>query len=122
MLLAHNRPSTMEGLPMEVTTTNPNASTGNGIGGDVQRAISGAEALLREAAASGGEKAAELRDRALAQLRSVRETLEDTGTAVVEKSVEAARATDDYVHQHPWQAIAAAAGLGLLIGVLIARR
>ena len=35
---------------------------------------------------------------------------------------EAARATDEYVHEHPWQAVGAAAGVGFLIGMLIARR
>jgi ElaB/YqjD/DUF883 family membrane-anchored ribosome-binding protein len=33
-----------------------------------------------------------------------------------------ARATDDYVHENPWSSIGAAAGVGLLVGMLIARR
>jgi ElaB/YqjD/DUF883 family membrane-anchored ribosome-binding protein len=33
-----------------------------------------------------------------------------------------ARATDDYVHEHPWRAVGAAAGVGLIIGLLISRR
>ena len=31
-------------------------------------------------------------------------------------------AADDYVHDNPWRAIGAAAGIGLLIGLLIGRR
>ena len=34
----------------------------------------------------------------------------------------AGRATDAYVHEHPWQSIGVAAGIGLLLGMLIARR
>ncbi len=40
----------------------------------------------------------------------------------MERSKEAARATDEYVHDHPWQAVGVAAGVGFLLGMLIARR
>ena len=38
------------------------------------------------------------------------------------KTKEVARATDDYVHEHPWRAVGTAAGIGLVIGLLISRR
>ena len=41
---------------------------------------------------------------------------------MMERTKEAARATDEYVHEHPWQAVGAAAGIGFLLGMLIARR
>jgi ElaB/YqjD/DUF883 family membrane-anchored ribosome-binding protein len=41
---------------------------------------------------------------------------------VVEKGKKAVRATDDYVHEHPWQAIGIAAGVGVLVGLLINRK
>jgi ElaB/YqjD/DUF883 family membrane-anchored ribosome-binding protein len=34
----------------------------------------------------------------------------------------AVEAADDYVHTHPWPVIGMAAGVGLLIGLLISRR
>ena len=34
----------------------------------------------------------------------------------------AARATDDYVHDNPWQAIGVAAAVGFLVGLVISRR
>jgi ElaB/YqjD/DUF883 family membrane-anchored ribosome-binding protein len=33
-----------------------------------------------------------------------------------------ARATDDYGHEHPWKAVGAAAGMGLIVGLLLGRR
>jgi len=42
--------------------------------------------------------------------------------ALLAKSKAAAKATDEYVHTHPWQSIGAAAGVGLVIGLLIGRR
>ena len=89
---------------------------------DVQKALSGAEDMLRQASATTGEKAAELREKAVEQLRSLREKLHDAQDAVVEKSKAAARATDDYVHDHPWRSIGAALAAGVVIGLLLNRR
>ncbi|WP_233233716.1 YqjD family protein [Bordetella sp. LUAb4] len=89
---------------------------------NVKTSLNDAEDLLREAASTTGDKAAELRERALATLKRTRETLYDVQDAVLERSRKAARATDDYVHDNPWQAIGIAGGVGLLIGLLISRR
>ena len=85
---------------------------------DVNRAISGAEDMLAQAASSTGEKAAELRGRALEQLKALRGRLQDAQAAALRQSKAAARATDDYVHDHPWRSIGIAAGVGVLLGIL----
>ena len=89
---------------------------------DVNKTISGAEDMLAQAANSTGEKAAELRGRALEQLKALRERLHDVQTTALEKSKAAAHATDDFVHDHPWRSILAAASLGVVVGLLIGRR
>jgi ElaB/YqjD/DUF883 family membrane-anchored ribosome-binding protein len=89
---------------------------------DLQDAIGGAEDMLRQAKTSTTEKAAELRERAIEQLRTVREKLQIAQEAVVDKSKAAARATDDYVHENPWTAIGAGVAAGVLIGLLLNRR
>jgi ElaB/YqjD/DUF883 family membrane-anchored ribosome-binding protein len=88
----------------------------------VKTGLNDAESLLREAASSTGDKAAELRDRALTSLKRTRETLYEVQDAVLERGRKAARATDDYVHDNPWQAIGIAGVTGLLLGLLISRR
>jgi ElaB/YqjD/DUF883 family membrane-anchored ribosome-binding protein len=98
------------------------APTTDEVQSEVKRAISGAEDMLAQAAAATGEKAAELRGRALEQLRALRESLADAQAVALKKSKEAARVTDEYVHENPWRSIVAAAGVGVLIGLLIARR
>ena len=40
----------------------------------------------------------------------------------IEKGKKIAHDTDTYVHEHPWRAIGMSAALGVLIGMLIARR
>lgn len=88
----------------------------------VKSSLADAEGLLREAAAATGESAVELRERALTSIRRTREALYDAQDAVYESSRRAVRATDDYVHDNPWQAIGVAGVTGLLLGVLIGRR
>ena len=88
----------------------------------VKDSLDDAEKLLREAASAGGEKAVELRERAMESLRRTRLALYDTQDALLKKGREAARVTDDYVHDNPWQAIGIAGLTGLLVGMLISRR
>jgi ElaB/YqjD/DUF883 family membrane-anchored ribosome-binding protein len=88
----------------------------------VKESLDDAEKLLREAASSTGDKAAELRERAMQSLRHTREALYDTQDALLERGRRAARVTDDYVHDNPWQAIGMAGLAGVLIGALICRR
>lgn len=88
----------------------------------VKDSLDDAEKLLREAADATGDKAAELRERAMKSLRRTREALYDTQDAILARGRRAARATDDYVHDNPWQAIGIAGLTGLLVGMLISRR
>ncbi len=88
----------------------------------VDDAISGAEDMLNQAAASTGERAAELRAKAMQQLKALRHKVEDAQSAAAQKGKAAALATDDYVHDNPWRAIVAAASLGIVVGLLISRR
>ena len=89
---------------------------------DVKLVLADAEDLLKAAAASTGEKAAELRERAAVALKRAKEKVQDIQDVVVEKSKVVARATDDYVHDNPWKAVGIAAGLGFLIGLLVNRK
>lgn len=89
---------------------------------DVKNVLSDTEELLRAAASSTGDKAVELRDRAMVSLKRAKEKIEDVQDLVVERSKAAARATDDYVHDHPWRAVGMAAAVGFLIGLIVNRR
>jgi len=65
-----------------------------------------------------GEKVSEARKRLAAALDSAKEI----AGRVREKAVEGAKATDEAVHEHPYQSIGIALGVGALIGYLAARR
>ena len=88
----------------------------------IKEALDQAEDLLREAASASGEKADELREEALETLRRSRLALHDVQDSLLDRGRQAARVTDDYVHERPWQAATVAGVAGLLLGLLIARR
>ncbi len=77
-----------------------------------------ARALMAATADVAGEKVAEARRRLAAALERGKEIC---GRAK-EKAVEGAKAADEAVREHPYQAIGIAFGVGALIGYLVARR
>ena len=89
---------------------------------DFKVVVADVEALLNATANQGGEKLAEVRAKAEESLRIVKARMAEAQAALVAKTKAAARATDAYVHENPWQGIGIAAGVGLLIGWLIGRR
>ena len=89
---------------------------------DMRIVIADAEELLRATAGQMGEKAVVARERIQESLRVAKDKLARAEEAVIDKTKAAARATDDYVHDHPWGAVGIAAAVGLVIGMLISRR
>ena len=89
---------------------------------DFSDVLDDADTLLRQAAAETGERASDLRSQVAAKLLSAKLKLQDLQDYAVDRAKAAARVTDDYVRDNPWQAIGAAAALCFLIGVLISRR
>jgi ElaB/YqjD/DUF883 family membrane-anchored ribosome-binding protein len=89
---------------------------------DLKVLIGDTEELLRATAGQAGEKIATARERIQASLAVYKDKLVDAEEAMMERTKEAARATDEYVHDHPWQAVGVAGAVGFLLGMLIARR
>lgn len=89
---------------------------------DAKTLMADADEIIKAMASATGEKAAELSDKLRVKLRSAKEKMADAQVIAVDKAKAAARATDDYVHDNPWQAVGIAAGVGFLLGLLINRR
>ena len=84
--------------------------------------LSEAEDMLKRAANETGEKAKDLRSQVEAKLLSAKLRMQELQGQALDRAKEASRATDDYVHDHPWQAIGIAAAVGVVVGLLMNRR
>lgn len=89
---------------------------------DLKVVVADAEELLKATAAQTGERIVAARARAEESLRAAKMRLAEAKASVVEKVKIAAKTTDDYVHENPWQAVGIAAAVGLVLGALISRR
>jgi ElaB/YqjD/DUF883 family membrane-anchored ribosome-binding protein len=89
---------------------------------DLRSVVADAEELLRATASQAGEGAAAARARIQSSLLVVKERLAEAETAVIERAQQAAKDTDQYVHDNPWKAIGISACVGAIVGMLIARR
>ncbi|MGB2833305.1 MAG: DUF883 family protein [Methylotenera sp.] len=89
---------------------------------DFKVVVADAEALIKATASQGGEKVAEVRAKAEKSLHAAKASLAEAQSVVMAKSKEAVKATDVYVHDHPWQSVGFAASVGLVVGLLIGRR
>ena len=88
------------------------------ISNDMGQLAEDASALMVATADVAGEKVAEARKRLGAALERGKEIY----GRVREKTVEGAKAANEAMHEHPYEAIAIGVGVGALIGYLVARR
>jgi ElaB/YqjD/DUF883 family membrane-anchored ribosome-binding protein len=89
---------------------------------DFAAVLNEAEDLLKKAGQETGERARDLRSQVESKLLHAKLRLQELEGAAVDQAKAAARVTDDYVHDHPWQAIGIAAACGFLAGLLMNRR
>ena len=86
-------------------------SVENNLMTDLKAVIADAEELLRATASQAGPKVQEARERAEESLRAAREHLKGAGAEL-----------DSQVRANPWAAVGIAAGVGLVLGILLSRK
>ena len=89
---------------------------------DFSAVLSEAEEMLKRASAETGDKARDLRSQVETKLLRAKLRLQELEGEAVDRAKAAARVTDDYVHDNPWQAIGIAAVVGVAVGLLLNRR
>jgi ElaB/YqjD/DUF883 family membrane-anchored ribosome-binding protein len=80
------------------------AATNEKLMADLRAVVRDAESLLQAAAAESGEG------------------LHESGAGAGDSAREAAREIEDQVRRNPWAAVGIAAGVGLVLGLLLGRR
>lgn len=89
---------------------------------DLKTVMRDAEALLKATSTQTGERIQEVRARAEESLQQARARLNEVEQDAVRRAQEVADATETYVRDNPWQSVGIAAGVGLLVGLLLSRR
>ena len=107
---------------MAKTATNATTTATDRLVTELKEIASDAEELLRLTAGQAGDKIADVRTRLGESLSSVKGQLAQFEAEMLQRGKEVARATDEYVHDNPWKAIGATAGVAFLLGLLIGRR
>ena len=95
------------------------ASSKERLVGDLKNLVADAEELLKATASQAGDKIGVARQRIEQSLIEGKKALADAEKSLVAKSKEAAEIADDYVRENPWSAVGIAAGIGLVLGLLI---
>jgi len=89
---------------------------------DLRLVVTDAEELLRATAGQAGEKVAAARARAAESVDAAKARIAQAGYAAAAQTREAAKVADDYVRDNPWAAVGVAAAVGVVIGILIAKK
>jgi ElaB/YqjD/DUF883 family membrane-anchored ribosome-binding protein len=93
---------------------------------DLHTVIRDAEGLLRATATQGGEKMGEkiqeVRTRAEQSVRQAKDRLASVEKETLERAQALAGDANEFVRANPWQAVGIAAGIGVLLGLLLSRR
>ena len=78
---------------------------------ELKTVVGDAEDLLKATAGQTGERIEKVRARAEESVRVARESMKAAGLQL-----------DEQVREHPWTALGVAAGVGMILGVLLARK
>ena len=84
--------------------------------------VADAEELLKATADLSGESFIAAREKFKEKLEIARGTLADAQGIARDKAGHAAAATEKYVADHPWKAVAIVGSIGVIVGMLVSRR
>jgi ElaB/YqjD/DUF883 family membrane-anchored ribosome-binding protein len=90
--------------------------------GDLKQAVQEAETWLRNAASANSDDLGMVKAKFEDTLRTAKRDLLRLEDNMLARGKIAAQATDNYVHDNPWKAVATGAAIGVIVGLLVARR
>lgn len=93
----------------------------NSVVEEMSSVVADAQEMLKRANNESGDRARELRAQVESKLLKAKLRLQEIHGQALDRGRAAARVTDDYVHENAWQALGAAALIGLLIGIAVGR-
>lgn len=107
---------------MDAETATSDTSAREKLAENLKQMVSEADNLLAKAERSGTDQLKTAREKFDTQLRHAKDELRRLENKALDQAKHAARVTDHAVQDHPYAAMGLAAGVGVLIGMLISRR
>lgn len=98
------------------------SQAGAAVAEDLKTVIRDVQTLLQATADTGNEMAGSAREQLEVALLKLQAGLIEVEKTAAARAAAAGRAADAWVHENPWRAMGTAAGVGLVIGMLICRR
>ena len=89
---------------------------------DLHAVVRDAESLIKATAAQSGDKVEEVRARAEESVRQAKARLAEVEGEALQRAQALAEEADKYVRRNPWAAVGIAAGVALVLGLIISRR
>lgn len=90
--------------------------------GELRKFIADIEDLVKEGASLTGEEFNLAKEKLKTRVEDAKVSVEKLGGDIADQARKGASTTNEYVHNQPWKAIGAGAAIGLLVGILLARR
>jgi ElaB/YqjD/DUF883 family membrane-anchored ribosome-binding protein len=84
--------------------------------------VSDVEDLIKATNNLTGEELNKAKAKLEQRISSARTSAEELGGTIADRARKTAKSADNYVHEQPWTAIGAGAGIGVLVGYLLSRR
>lgn len=109
-------PSNMD----ESVTPGNGAASNHSTNSEFRNFIADVEDLVKATTSLTGEELAEAKAALSARVLAARQSAETMGDEIADQARSTAKATNSFVHAHPWQSIGIGAALGLLIGIALA--
>ena len=90
--------------------------------GEFSNFVSDIEHLIGSMTSLTGADLERAKQKLAERVEAAKVTLTEAGGRIAETARQSARATDTYVHEHPWQSVGIGAILGLLVGIAVSRK
>lgn len=89
---------------------------------DLKAVLVDADDIMKLTAENASGKLAEAREKMKVHLATAKDCLATSEKVITATAKQAAKSADHYVQENPWKSIGVAAGVGLVLGLLIGRR
>ena len=111
----------MSTLSDQANTATPPADAAESLSQDLHAVLEDVQSLLQATASQSGDALDDIRTRVANSVHIVKQRLQESEAMLLARSKAAIKATDDYVHDSPWQSAAIAAALGFILAWAIKR-